>query len=62
MAKKPETTTPETNNSVEALQAKIASMRIRMTMQYIKVPLVAATGLQKVPCVMPKRGKILALK
>ena len=27
MAKKPETTTPETNNSVEALQAKIASMR-----------------------------------
>ena len=27
MAKKPETTAPETNNSVEALQAKIASMR-----------------------------------
>ena len=34
-----------------------------MTMQYIKIPpLVAATGLQKVPCVMPKRGKILTLK
>ena len=33
-----------------------------MTMQYIPMANVAATGLQKVPCVMPKRGKILALK